>query len=202
MNRRTIYCDESGFTGRNLLDPAQPIFVVASAAEVRAAEILAEALPGYQGPEFKFKNVGNGRHRTGLLRFVAHLAAFEDLAFIYVIDKRFAVLTKIVDLLIEPYITDAGYDFYDEGFCWKYTNFIHFGLTLLAPQELLGALLTNYQRFSRDPSEENLATLASQLKIMATSAEEHQRIFFEQMELGARLFMKYHDLATFKETNE
>lgn len=204
MPTRTIYCDESGFTGYNLLDAAQPIFVVASAAieEQRAAEILAEAFPGYQGPEFKFKNIWNGKHRAGLLRFVADLAAFEDLAFIYMIDKPFAVLTKIVDFLIEPYITDAGYDFYDEGFCWKYTNYIHFGLTTFAPPELLGALLTNYQRFSRNPSEESLAALASQLKMMATSAEEQLRIFFEQMELGARLFTKYHNLATFRETNE
>ena len=43
------------------------------------------------------------------------------------VNKRFAVLTKIVDYLIEPYITDAGYDFYDDGFCWKYFNYIYFG---------------------------------------------------------------------------
>lgn len=204
MTARTIYCDESGFTGYNLLDPAQPIFVVASAAidEKRAAEILAEAFPGYQGPEYKFKNIWNGKHRAGLLRFVAHLAAFEDLAFIYMIDKRFAVLTKIVDFLIEPYITDAGYDLYDEGFCWKYTNYIHFGLTQFAPPELIDTLLKNYQRFSRDPSEDSLATLALQLKIMATSAEEDLRIFFEQMELGAQLFTKYLNLGTFRESNE
>lgn len=28
---KTIYCDESGFTGYNLLDPAQPVFAIASA---------------------------------------------------------------------------------------------------------------------------------------------------------------------------
>ena len=135
MTTRTIYFDKSGFTGYNLLDPAQPIFVVASAAIAakRAAEILSEAFPGYQGPEIKFKNVWNGKHRAGLLHFVAQLPAFEDLAFIYMIDKRFAVLTKIVDFLIEPYITDAGYDFYDDGFCWKYCSYIHFGLTQFAP---------------------------------------------------------------------
>jgi len=50
------------------------------------------------------------------------------------IDKRFAVLTKIVDFLIGPYITDTGYDFYDGGFCWKYCNYIYFGLTQSAPR--------------------------------------------------------------------
>lgn len=204
MTVRTIYFDESGFTGYNLLDPAQPVFAVASAVidEQRAADILAEAFPGYQGPEYKFTNVWNGRHRNGLLRFAAHLSAFEDSAFIYAIDKRFAVLTKIVDFLIEPYITDAGYDFYDEGFCWKYTNYIYFGLTTFAPPALLSALLSNYQRFSRDPSERTLAALAGELGLMARSVEKDLSIFLEQMELGARLFTKYNKLATFKETNE
>ena len=62
MTTRTIYFDKSGFTGYNLLDPAQPIFVVASAAidEKRAAEILSEAFPGYQGPESSLRTFGTG----------------------------------------------------------------------------------------------------------------------------------------------
>lgn len=204
MAVRTIYCDESGFTGYNLLDPAQPIFAIASVAieEQRALEILADAFPGYQGPEYKLKNIWNGRHRAGLLRFAAHLAAYENLAFIYVIEKPFAVLTKMVDFLIEPYFTDAGYDFYDEGFCWKYTNYIYFGFSQFGPPELLRALLAIYQRFSRDPTEQSLAILTDQLELMARSVEQELAIFFEQMELGARLFTKFHNLATFKETNE
>lgn len=204
MNARTIHIDESGFTGYNLLDPAQPIFAIASAAidEQRAADILVQAFPGYQGPEYKLTNIWNGKQRSGLLRFAAHLCAFEDLAFIYTIDKRFTVLTKIVDYLIEPYITDAGYDFYDEGFCWKYTNYIYFGLTTFAPSALLTTLLSNDQRFSRNPSEQTLAALADQLGLMGRSVEKELTIFVEQMELAARLFTKYNNLATFKESNE
>jgi len=204
MPMRTIYFDESGFTGYNLLDPNQPIFAIASAAvtEQHAGEILSGAFPGLQSREVKFKNIWNSKHRTGLLRFAACLPAFEDLAFIYMIDKRFAVLTKIVDFLIEPCITDAGYDFYDEGFCWKYCNYIHFGLTQFAPPELLDVLLKGYQKFSRNPTRANLCTLRAQLKIMASSTPQPVKVSFEQMELGARLFDKYHDLAGFKGSDE
>lgn len=204
MGTRTIYFDESGFTGYNLLDAEQPVFTVAGAAieEKLATEILTEAFPGYQGKEFKFTNIWNGKQRAGLVRFAARLEAVQDLAFIYMIDKRFAVLTKIVDFLIEPYITDAGYDFYDDGFCWKYCNYIHFGFTQFAPPELLDALLKSYQAFSRKPSEKSLATLQSQLRIMAASADERVQVFLEQMELGARLFHKYHNLGGFKGSDE
>lgn len=205
MPTRTLYCDESGFTGYNLLDPVQPVFAVASADidEQRAKEILADSFPRYQGREFKFSNIwGSAKNRAGLLKFAGHLSAFADLSYIYMADKRFTVLTKIVDFLIEPFITDAGYDFYDDGFCWKYANYIHFGFTQFAPPELLDALLKNYQTFSRDPTPVGLATLRGQLKIMATSAPEEVRIFLEQMELGARLFYNYHDLREFAGSDE
>jgi hypothetical protein len=184
MRTRTLYFDESGFTGYNLLDQTQPIFAIASAdiEEQRAREILAESFPRYRGDEYKFSDIWRSRNRAGLLKYAEHLRDFADLSFIYFAVKRFAVLTKIVDFLIEPYITDAGYDFYGDGFCWKYANCIHFGLTQFAPPELLDALLRNYQAFSRNPSLDSLALLHSQLSIMAASSGEPVQIFLEQME--------------------
>ena len=91
--------------------------------------------------------------------------------------KRYAVLTKIVDFLIEPYITDAGFDFYADGFCWKYANYIHFGLTQFAMPELLDALLRHYQTFSRKPTRENLEASQTRLRLMAASTEEPVQIF-------------------------
>ncbi len=204
MTERTIYFDESGFTGYNLLDPAQPIFTIASAdvAEERARDILRASFPRYQGAEYKFSNVWASRSRVDLLTFAAHLKEFDELSFVYVVDKRFAVLTKAVDFLIEPYMTDAGYDFYDDGFCWKYSNYIYYALTEFAPSELLDALVTHYLTFSRNPSQDTLAVLRSQLHRMANSLEEPPRIFLEQMAMGADLFERYNDLESFRSSND
>ncbi len=204
MPARVIYFDESGFTGYNLLDPRQPIFAIASADidERRAKEILTESFPHYRGPEFEFSNIWGSKSRASLLKFAGHLSALQDYSFVYMIDRRFAVLTKIVDFLIEPYITDAGYDFYDDGFCWKYCNYIYFGLTQFASPELLDTLLRHYQAFSRKPTPENLARLRTQLKLMASSTEEPVQIFLEQMELGGRLFYNYHNLEKFGGSDE
>jgi hypothetical protein len=122
---KTLYFDESRFTGYNLLDPSQPIFAVASTGveEQLALDILRDSFPRYQGPEFKFTNIWTSGNRAGLRRFAARLADLRQSAFVYMIDKRFGVLTKIIDFLIEPIITSAGFDFYDDGFCWKYANY-------------------------------------------------------------------------------
>lgn len=204
MTVKTLYFDESGFTGYNLLDPMQPIFAIASAdvGEEQASEILRDCFPNYRGAEFKFTNIWSTNQRTGLLKFAEHLKPLENHVFAYMIDKRFVVLTKIVDFLIEPYITKAGYDFYDEGFCWKYCNYIHYGLTKFSSPELYESLVNVYQAFSRNPTEENLARLHWRLTVMAASTEEYVQIFFKQMELGARLFHELNDIETFKGSDE
>lgn len=204
MVERTLYFDESGFTGYNLLDPSQAIFAIASVdiSEERAREILRQSFPRYQGAEYKFSNIWGSNNRAGLLKFASHLESLQDLTFIYMANKRFAVLTKIVDFLIEPYITDGGYDFYADGFCWKYANYIYFGLTQFGPPELLDTLLHHYQAFSRNPSTETLATLQARLRIIAASTENPVQIFLEQMALGAELFEHYHSLESFHGSDE
>lgn len=201
---KTIYCDESGFTGYNLLDPAQPIFVVASACieEKQAEDILKRSFPVYQGAEFKFANIWRTGSRAGLVRYGTEVAKLEHCPFAYYIDKKFAVLTKAIDFLVEPSITKAGYDFYDAGFNWKYSNYIHFGLTEFGEPALMDALVGHYLAFSRDPTSASLKRLQFQLNLMANSLEEPIDFFLEQMAEGAELFEKYHSLEAFKKTND
>src|SRR5262249_22477897 len=56
-------------------------------------------------------------------------------------------------------ITSSAYDFYADGFCWKYANYMHYGFTELAPPELYDSLVQNYQRFSRNPTDGTLGDL-------------------------------------------
>lgn len=204
MSVRTLSFDESGYTGYNLLDPVQPVFTVASTDldEGEAEAILRSSFPKYQGAEFKFSNIWATGSKAGLLTFSAHLAPLEDRAFVYMIDKRFGVLTKMVDFLIEPMTTAAGYDFYSDGFAWKFSNYIYFGLTHYAPPELLDTMLRDYQAFSRNPSEETLAVLQRKLRLMANSVEERVKLFLEQLAGGAEAFLNFSDIATFKSSNE
>ena len=52
---RTVYFDESGYTGTDLLNPDQPYFTVASADldDHEARTILYQSFPDYKGKEFK-----------------------------------------------------------------------------------------------------------------------------------------------------
>jgi hypothetical protein len=201
---RTLYFDESGYTGYNLLDPVQPMFAIASTdiSPDEAATILRESFPHYGGSEYKFTNVWRSNNRKGLVEFGRRLAPLGDRAFSWMMDKQFVVLTKIVDFLIEPFVTNAGYDFYADGFCWKYANYIHVGLEQFAPPGLYERLLKAYQRFSREPSMDELRRLQRVLQGLKTEAPEELQVFLDQMELGANLFTEFNHLPSFRDSSE
>jgi hypothetical protein len=204
MPTRTIFFDESGFTGYNLLDPDQPVFAVASVdiTDGRAEEILRSSFPQDRADEFHFTRIWRSRRqREGLRAFCSYLHEVADTSFCYATNKRFAVLTKIMDFLVEPAITDAGFDFYDDGFCWRYSNYVHFGLTQFAPPELLTSLLSFYQEFSRNPTREKLSVLQFRLRMMAESSDEPIKVFLEKMAMGAELFERYTGLDDFRSSN-
>ena len=164
MSDRTIYFDESGFTGSNLLDGDQPYFAVASTVikPEEAGNILRESFPAYRGREFKFSNIWRSRrNRDRLPEFARRINSSSNHMFVWWVDKKFAVLCKIIDFLVEPIVTNSGYDFYADGFSLKFTNYMHFGLTQVAKGNLYSDILQAYQRFSRDSSKESLRTLQS-----------------------------------------
>lgn len=94
-----IACDESGFSGTNLLHPGMPTITHASVdlSVDEASDVLARL--GVRGGEPEFKAgrfLRGGRHDW-------FLAALRGRAFVHVIDKRFFLVTRIVDLLLyEP----------------------------------------------------------------------------------------------------
>lgn len=200
----TLYFDEAGWTGYNLLDSEQPIFVVSSTDVTpdKANEILQTCFPRYQGDEFKFSRIWNSNHRSGLLQFAQAIAQERIRAFSWMTDKRFAVLSKMVDFLVEPAVTQAGYDFYADGFCWKYVNYIHFGLREFAEPELYESMIDVYHAFSRSPSPDTLHALQYRLAVMAASTEGPIQTFLDQMSMGANIFERFHDLGTFNGSNE
>lgn len=200
-----MYFDEAGFTGSNLLDGDQPYFAVASTVlnPKDAGDVLRESFPNYQGQEFKFSNIWRSqKHRNRLPEFARRIGASPELVFIWWVDKKFAVLCKIVDYLVEPIITDAGYDFYADGFSLKFTNYIHFGLTQVSKNDLYADILQTYQRFSRNPNQASLKTLQRDVRKLIIKAGEPMRSLLKPVSTGADLFELHSDLDSFGSTDD
>ena len=100
-----IACDESGFSGSNLLDTATPVFTHAS-VDLRvdeAAELIRALRSRFQWPhnEFKSGQFLRGAQADEAVEWL--LAALSGRAHVYLVDKEYFLATRIVDLfLVEP----------------------------------------------------------------------------------------------------
>lgn len=201
---KTLYFDESNYTGHNLLDAVQPVFVVTSSdiGNDEAKDILRGSFPDFKGDEFKAVKAWKNREKRSLVPFGERVGAVKDRIFSYVINKRFAVLTKALDFLVEPLVSNAGYDWYKNGYCWRYVNWAHFGLEQFAPPELYEAIVQTYQAFSRFPSEQSLRQMQRTFRLMANSLDGEFKVVVEQLALGSEMFHEFHNLATFHGSDE
>jgi hypothetical protein len=100
-----IACDESGFSGTNLLDAATPVFTHAS-VDLRvdeAAELIRTLRSRFRWSPSEFKSGPflRGLRAGDALEWL--LAALNGRAHVYRVDKEYFLVTRMVDLfLVEP----------------------------------------------------------------------------------------------------
>ncbi|MEU7907574.1 hypothetical protein [Actinoplanes sp. NPDC049118] len=100
-----IACDESGFSGSNLLDPATPVITHASVdlSVAEAVGLIAALRSGfrYSPDEFKSGRFLRGPDAGEALGWF--LAALGGRAHVHLVDKEYFLVTRILDLfLAEP----------------------------------------------------------------------------------------------------
>jgi hypothetical protein len=105
-----IACDESGFSGSNLLDAATPVFAHASVDLVagEAAELIAALRSDFWGPlnELKSGQFLRGRHGGKSMEWF--LEALRGRAHVHLVDKEYFLVTRVVDLFLADPSYAAG----------------------------------------------------------------------------------------------
>ena len=100
-----IACDESGFSGTNLLDPATPVITHASVdlCVGEAVELIAALRSGFRCSPNEFKSGQFLRGPSAGEALEWFLAALSGRAHVHLVDKEYFLVTRIVDLfLAEP----------------------------------------------------------------------------------------------------
>ena len=153
-----LFFDESGFTGEDMMNPAQPVFSLAShnVPEVDAKELVADHFANFQGDELKYSVLrGSARGRRNLLSLfkALHKSDYEIMS--YVVDKRFSACTKIFDIFTETRLFDEGKNVYA-----GYQNIVTVNRVYGTLMAKLGAAKTNalmmqFQLMMRKKSEAN-----------------------------------------------
>jgi hypothetical protein len=100
-----IACDESGFSGSNLLHPVMPVITHAS-VDLRVAEainLITALRSGFRFSPHEFKSGQFLRSPAAGEALELFLAALRGRAHVHLVDKEYFLVTRIVDLLLaEP----------------------------------------------------------------------------------------------------
>ncbi|WP_435592989.1 hypothetical protein [Nocardia sp. bgisy118] len=115
-----VAADESGSSGENLVDPQGGVFAHASVRidDKTAGDLLTDLRQqagATQSPEAKFSQFKTKRGREALASALAPGGALADCVVITVAEKRYLVVSKMIDLLVEELTHDRGIDLYSNG---------------------------------------------------------------------------------------
>ncbi|CAJ0807722.1 hypothetical protein P3T32_005198 [Ralstonia sp. GP73] len=154
----TIYCDEAGNSGERLIDAEQPHFVLVSNdfGKEEATSLLSH-VQSPQGAEPKFKTLrksSDGVNR--LIRFLSDPRLDNSRLVIHCFDKRFMVVTKMVDLIIETLQHEMGRDLYQGGTNLAMSNMMHFCLPEFCGKAVTEKLLEAFVNLMRTRTDESV----------------------------------------------
>lgn len=200
-----VYFDESGQTGTNLFDPDQPFFALASTdlSEREAADIIARSFPGQQGPELKSANVfRRPTGRRNFLNFAKEVGTRPNSFCAAKISKRYVVVSKIVDQLVEPMLRDAGYDFYKDGYAIRFANSVGYMFEHLLQRADADRILSSYNEFARTPTAPLLRAFRSELGSVLANPPNGTGTFLSLIAQGAAEAAANRDLTAFEDSNE
>ncbi|MBB4010266.1 DUF3800 domain-containing protein [Allorhizobium taibaishanense] len=202
---RRIYFDESGQTGAHLLDRNQPYFTLGSTniSEAESAEIIEECFPRAKGPELKSRSLF--RRESGRRSFISFAKVVGQRGNRFCgakIDKRFSIICKMVDNLVEPMLRAMRYDFYADNYAARFANMANYAIARTMDERASTELLESYNTFARTPSGETLGALQATLRANLVAAPYGSEMFLSMMSRGADSFEQFHDLSDFNDTND
>lgn len=173
MTNPLIAFDESGNTGQDLLNPGQPIFSLASVyLSATETEEAVGILSAHTGQELKFSNlIRSAAGRRRVLSFLQSPCANSDKVKAYVVHKRYMIVGKIVDLLIEPLAHRDGLNLYEQGCNIAMTNLYYTCLPTVCGEDEFNDFLGKFVEMIRRKDECSITAFYQSCQRMYRSAK-------------------------------
>lgn len=164
----TIYFDESGNTGRQLADLDQPIFILGSCDfSEDECEALLAPLRSPQAQEVHFKRLRKSpRGQDRIIDLLNSPLVTPHRFKAMVFHKRFMLLTKILDDLLENLFNHFGWNFYENGHHRALSNMLFHVLPVAVGTEYVDTLLRLYYEMCLEKSESHIAAFYAHIEML------------------------------------
>lgn len=173
----TVYCDEAGNSGPALLDPQQPVFILASHnySEDEAKELLQVAISD-QGGEPKFSTLRKSNAGTKrLIDFINQLGLSPERIVSTVVHKEYLIVTKIVDAIVEHMAHRDGIDLYERGANIALANLHYYATRTFCNPKAFSGMLQGFVKMIREPTREHINRFYYWIRRVYETSKEEQR---------------------------
>lgn len=169
-----VHFDEAGNTGAALLDPNQPVFVLASADFTRdEADELLELVRTPQTQEVKFtslKKSNTGKRR--LLQFLSSSLLTPARVKVSITHKRYMAMCKAVDLIEETLAFRDGIDLYERGANIAIANLHYYVTPVFCGEARFELFLSTFVEMVRTPSVATKAAFFDSVRALYENCRE------------------------------
>ncbi len=170
----TIYLDESGNTGSNLLDQDQPVFSLASCSFTeKEAQLLSDLVGSKSEHEIHFKRLKRRKPgQDGIIRLMKHALITPDNIKVNIFHKRFMITSKIVDTLIEYMLHTRGEDLYINGKNIALSNMLFYCLESFCDEAKVTYMYRKFVLMIKDKTPESISEFYSAVSEVKESASQ------------------------------
>ncbi|WP_428305386.1 DUF3800 domain-containing protein [Lacipirellula sp.] len=165
------FLDESGYTGRDLLNKEQRFLVLSALfiSEDDAKALKAQYFPSLQSPELKHQALARRSQNWSALLAVQRECLQTHRGISFVADKQYLCVLKFLDDCIEPSFCARGFDFYKDGFNHAMASVLcRTGPTIFGAQEF-ESLMRLYIRASATKESVDIDALCSHARTLRSN---------------------------------
>lgn len=151
---KQVFFDESGNTGQNLVDEADPVFVLASCSfDSNQQQETVSCFHRFKGAEVKFSRLRKtSSGRKAVLAFLQSAAVTAKTAAAVVFHKPYMVVSKYCDVVLEPSMHAAGINFYERGANIATANLLYTTMPVFLNPKTWSDFLSLFVRLIRERS--------------------------------------------------
>ncbi|MFZ6843455.1 DUF3800 domain-containing protein [Undibacterium sp. RuTC16W] len=176
-----VHFDEAGNTGAALLDPDQPVFVLASTNFSREeADELLNLVRTPQTREVKFTSLKkSAAGKSRLLQFLSSPLLTPERVKVSITHKRYMAICKAVDLIEETLAHRDGIDLYARGANIAIANLHYYVTPVFCGAERFDLFLSTFVAMIRTPSTATKAAFFASVRALYEncSSPRHQASF-------------------------
>ncbi|WP_444934634.1 DUF3800 domain-containing protein [Microbulbifer sp. JTAC008] len=162
----TVFIDESGYTGADLLNRDQP-FQAASALNIsdfEAEGLIKKHFPKIKSEELKYRDLARRKVNWDALYALQSdlLTNYESIT--YICDKKYLLILHFLNYAVEPFYYDQGINLYEDGGNYSLASLLYYAADTVLEGTNFNDILHLFQHAMKSKSKTSVTALIRKVK--------------------------------------